>query len=417
MLAPGIQESLKSVPFCKGYKDDDPTLKLFQDRVDSYQFDCSQAVGYLSVYRLCFIVTLFFLLMSVIMINVKSSKDFRSGIQNGFWAIKYLIIIGGMVGAFFIPEGSFGTVWMYFGFIGAFLFILIQLVLIVDFAHSWAEVWVGNYEETDSRGWLAALLAVTFGMFALCITAVVLYFIYFTGQETGQCKLHEFFISFNLIICVIISVISILPKVQENMPKSGLLQSGAISLYILYLTWSAMSNSPYADCKASVTDFFPGNNTQESTTMTPIDPGNPGVGHFDAQAIIGLVIWFLCVLYSSIRNSTASTASKLSGADKLLTKDNGETKTDAESGGQQVWDNESEEVVYSYSLFHLMFALATLYVMMTLTNWFKPDGNLSNYEANAGAMWVKIVSSWICAALYVWTLVAPAILSDRDFGY
>ena len=30
---------------------------------------------------------------------------------------------------------------MYFGFIGAFLFILIQLVLIIDFAHSWAEIW------------------------------------------------------------------------------------------------------------------------------------------------------------------------------------------------------------------------------------------------------------------------------------
>jgi hypothetical protein len=32
-------------------------------------------------------------------------------------------------------------------------------------------------------------------------------------------------------------------------------------------------------------------------------------------------------------------------------------------------------------------------------------------------MWVKIISSWLCAALYTWTLVAPAILSDRDFGY
>jgi hypothetical protein len=53
-------------------------------------------------------VTLFFLLMSIIMINVRSSNDFRAGIQNGFWAFKYLLIIGGMIGAFFIPENSFG---------------------------------------------------------------------------------------------------------------------------------------------------------------------------------------------------------------------------------------------------------------------------------------------------------------------
>eukprot|EP00095_Tigriopus_kingsejongensis_P009974 maker-scaffold17_size721972-snap-gene-5.13 protein:Tk09974 transcript:maker-scaffold17_size721972-snap-gene-5.13-mRNA-1 annotation:"hypothetical protein DAPPUDRAFT_303430" len=416
MLAPGLQESLAAVPFCKGYKSNDPSLALFQDRVDDYQFECSQAVGYLSVYRLCFIVTLFFLLMSTIMINVKSSNDFRAGIQNGFWGLKYLIIIASMVGAFFIPEeGSFGTVWMYFGIIGAFLFILIQLVLIIDFAHTWAEIWVGNYEETEQRGWLAALLAVTFGMFALCLTAVVLYFVYYTGQETGQCKLHEFFISFNLIICVIISVISILPKIQENMPKSGLLQSGAISLYIMYLTWSAMSNSPYLDCKSSFSDILNGNSSEIATTPAPVDPDQTQTGRFDAQGVIGLVIWFFCILYSSIRNSTSSSAQTLSGADKLLTKDNGET--DPESGDRKVWDNETDEVVYSYSLFHLMFALATLYVMMTLTNWFNPDSNLSNYESNAGAMWVKIVSSWICAGIYVWTLIAPLLLSDREFGY
>jgi hypothetical protein len=58
-----------------------------------------------------------------------------------------------MVGAFFIPETNFGPTWMYIGMIGGLIFIIIQLILIIDFAHSWAEAWVTNYEETDSKAW------------------------------------------------------------------------------------------------------------------------------------------------------------------------------------------------------------------------------------------------------------------------
>ncbi len=124
LLAPGLQDTLKSVPFCKDPDDPNPTndnknfleefvdeaKNTFQSPAKSFTVDCTEAIGYLAVYRLCFIVTLFFLLMSVLTIGVRSSKDPRAGLQNGFWGIKYLIIIGGMIGAFFIPHGVFGKV-------------------------------------------------------------------------------------------------------------------------------------------------------------------------------------------------------------------------------------------------------------------------------------------------------------------
>jgi hypothetical protein len=53
--------------------------------------------------------------------------------------------------------------------------------------------------------------------FALCLK-------YYTGTHFGDCKLHEFFILFNFILCVIQSVVSVLPAVQEHQPSSGLLQ-------------------------------------------------------------------------------------------------------------------------------------------------------------------------------------------------
>ena len=48
----------------------------------------------------------------------------------------------------------------------------------------------------------------------------------FTGIHAGDCRLHEFFISFNMILCIILSVTSVLPIIQENLPNSGLLQGG-----------------------------------------------------------------------------------------------------------------------------------------------------------------------------------------------
>lgn len=50
---------------------------------ESVLLNCEGAVGYLAVYRICFILTCFFFLMGLITIGVKTSKDPRAGIHNG----------------------------------------------------------------------------------------------------------------------------------------------------------------------------------------------------------------------------------------------------------------------------------------------------------------------------------------------
>jgi small-conductance mechanosensitive channel len=413
MLIPGIRAKLDEIPaLCNDFMG----KSLMKDQ-------CDKVVGFLAVYRVCFSMAMFFLLFCVIMIKVRSSRDPRAKIQNGFWFFKILIMVGICVGAFFIPEGSFGQVWMVFGMIGAFLFILIQLVLLVDFAHGWAESWVEKYEDTENKCYYIGLFFFTIFFYLVSLVAVILFYVYYAS---GDCALHKFFVSLNLILCVIMSVVAILPKVQEHQPRSGLLQSSVISAYVMYLTWSAMSNNPDKTCNPSLKDIFiPAHN------ISKIDGGDaPGStdGVFDWQGIIALSIWLFAVLYSSIRTSTNSQVGKLTlSANTLLQTDTGKsTKSDEDligssdgdaevPKGQKVWDNEEEGVSYSYSFYHFMLFLASLYVMMTLTNWFSPSSDVKSFNANMSSVWVKISSSWLSIILYVWTLIAPAVLVGRDF--
>eukprot|EP00794_Sanderia_malayensis_P013728 gene13728-15160_t len=400
MLSPSLDEKLAKI-------------KWYCDKAD---VNCHEIAGYLAVYRVNFAVACFFLLFALLMIGVKTSKDARSGIQNGFWGIKFLLVLGGAIGAFFIPSANkFSTGWMYVGLVGAFLFILIQLVLLIDFAHSWNESWVEKMEENNSKVWYVLLLISTLVMYIASIAGIALLYVYFTKAANDNCSLQKFVISFHLILCVIISALSILPKVQERQPRSGLLQAAMISLYTTYVTWSALSYQP-GTCNS-----IRGKILQMTTLST----------NFDAQSIIGLVITFIVVMFACIQTSsstqigkmglggtTSPTATESTVLSNSSSKNTSQGENVEEAGnGHKVYDDEADGVSYSYTFFHIMMFLATLYIMMTITNWYKPEGsNLAkSLGSSVAAFWVKISSSWICFLLYTWTLMAPVCFPDRDF--
>ncbi|XP_028590898.1 serine incorporator 3 isoform X1 [Podarcis muralis] len=407
MLAPGMEMQLKKVPgFC--------------DKV----VHCEELVGYRAVYRVSFAMAVFFFLFSLIMIQVKSSKDPRASVHNGFWFFKIAAIVGIMVGAFYIPEGPFTTALFAIGTCGAFCFILIQLVLLVDFAHSWNESWVERMEEGNSKCWYAALLACTGLFYTLSFIAVVLFYVFYTKPDA--CTENKFFISFNMLVCIAVSITSVLPKVQEHQPRSGLLQSSIITLYTMYLTWSAMSNEPERICNPSLLNIIsqiaaPTSIPANVTAIVPVvpTPGPQKLQWWDAQSVVGLTVFVLCLLYSSIRSSNNSQVNKLtlSTSDSVILDDTTGTGSDVEDGEiRRVPDNEKDGVQYSYAFFHFMLFLASLYIMMTLTNWYSPDAEFKTLTSKWPAVWVKISSSWVCLLLYLWTLVAPLVLPNRDFN-
>lgn len=206
---------------------------------------------------------------------------------------------------------------------------------------------------------------------------------------------------------------SILPRIQESQPRSGLLQSSVITIYTMYLTWSAMTNEPDRRCNPSLLSIIGYNST---TILTQ----GQVVQWWDAQGIVGLVLFLLCVLYSSIRTSNNSQVNKLMlTSDESTLIEDGMPRSDGSlDDGDDVHraiDNERDGVTYSYSFFHFMLFLASLYIMMTLTNWYSPDSSYETMTSKWPSVWVKISSSWIGIVLYVWTLVAPLVLTNRDF--
>ncbi|KAG8741299.1 hypothetical protein FRC12_015711 [Ceratobasidium sp. 428] len=69
--------------------------------------------------------------------------------------------------------------------------------------------------------------------------------------------------------------------------------------------------------------------------------------------------------------------------------------------------------------------MGSMYVGMLLTDWNvvstrplpdNPDPNQDVYIGRSEtAMWMRVVSSWVCILLYIWSLVAPVFMPDR-FG-
>ncbi|CAG8450115.1 513_t:CDS:2 [Funneliformis mosseae] len=339
---------------------------------DYLQLNCEEGTcyGVLAVHRICFALSLFHLFLGLLVVGVYDTRDKRASIQNGWWGPKILLWITFVIISFFIPNGFFIFWGNYIALIGATLFILVGLVLLVDFAHTWSERCIENWENNDER-WKYILIGSTISMFIGSIVLTGIMYGFFAGHG---CGLNQFFITFNLILCLIVIGLCISPAVQEANSRSGLSQASMVVIYCTYVILSAVVNEP------------------DDNLCNPLKRSR---GTRTTTIVIGALFTFLAIAYSTSRAATQ-------GA--LITKSDYHPLNTASAVPLMM--NQPD---------------AAMYVAMLLTNWNDVTTTGSDKLIIIGqsyiAVWVKVISSWICLLLYSWTLVGPVLLPDRFIDY
>ena len=235
---------------------------------------------------------------------------------------------------------------------------------------------------------------------------------------------------------LIISAVSVHPTIQEYNPQAGLAQAGMVAVYCTYLTMSAVSMEP------------------DDHHCNPLIRAR---GTRTASIVIGAIVTMLTIAYTTTRAATQGIAlgSQTSHSYTKVGSDDTEhdmvdqqpssarremraealraaveagslpanaldddSDDEDENDGRGGKDDERSGTQYNYSLFHIIFLLATCWVATLLTQNidFENTGDFAAVGRTYWASWVKIVSAWVCYAIYSWSLVAPVVMPDR-FGH
>lgn len=346
--------------------------------LDTYDFGCTsnKCYGTDAVYRIMFATFIFFSFFALVTKIGSCAK-----LDRGWWITKFIMLAALMAVGYLVPPEVIEA-YRYVSIVVSALFLVIQIVLLVDFAYSWNESWL-------AKEWKKGMLAVALTGYLVSLTALILLF-HFYNSDVDGCYAKSL-LSITLIATLGFTLLSMTEWSQHG----AILPSSVVTAYCYWIIYSALSEGPCNTHKRNDT----------------------------ASIVIGFLLLAFSVVYSgwSVSSKTAKLSTHnqndnlLEGSDK----EDYATVTPNEDGADPVEKEEdtvkaSDSGPSNPSSFHIIMAASCCYATMLLTSWgAKPEDDSITPEITV--MWIKMASQWVCMLLYTWSLMAPYVLKNRSF--
>jgi len=356
---------------------------------DALQGDClsaqkydgfeSQCIGNNMVYRSSFCSTVFFLVSA-------AAAAVSPGVNRRAWPAKYSIFFFMLAVSLFIPSDVFNeNGYLLLARVGGAMFMIFQLIILIDVAYNWNDSWVANADEDDlqeygsGKKWLIAIVCSAIGLYLGSIIAIGYFYHFFNGET---CSANVAFITITLIGPIIFTL------TQMSGEEGSLLTSGVITAYCVYLCYSSLIKNPIEEC-------------------------NPVLGSND---IFGQTVGITFTIVSLAWTGFSYTAeNKLGDGTSSGTGNESLTPEDSMEDEEAELDVDSDS--FSWKL-NLVLALISMYYAVLLTGWGSINNgtNAANPDVGGVSYWLIIASQWLIMIIFMWTLVAPKLFPDRDFS-
>jgi hypothetical protein len=377
----------------------------FCDRNLSFE-KCDMLVGHLLLYRVYIGMLIFFFVIAVLNCQMSLFSTYTSIIENGLWFLKWNLFCFFVLISLLIPEGEICHALMHVGWIATVIVMLMEETLLIDFAKHVNICWIEKIESClNSKMWYLLLILITSLLYTLFIGFTIYFYVVYSALE--GCRFHSIFIVVMISLCIGASLLTIHPKVRE----AGLLQGGIVGSYTMYLVWSALSNSPDQKCNSAVLTLQSNNVAAEYVfSIKPV-------------MLIDVALLFLLLYYGIYR---VKNLNDFLTDLHLLNYCNSEEEEVEES----VEPNEQAMLSSSYLSYYMCILLVILYILMVLSNYYTPEGILGTngalIETDNGlmdvnkytkefsllvAMSIKMTMCFMFVLMYMWTTVAPLLLS------